>query len=100
MKISKEDVLHVAELAHLDLSAAEVETLRTQLDAILSYIDKLKQLDVSGVEPMTQVLHTVEGPETTVRNDIVHPSNVARPILEQAPESKSPYFRVPRVIER
>jgi aspartyl-tRNA(Asn)/glutamyl-tRNA(Gln) amidotransferase subunit C len=100
MKISKEDVLHVAELAHLELSAAEVETIRTQLDAILSYVDKLKQLDVSRVEPMAQVLHTAAGPEATLRNDIVHPSNVAGPILKEAPESKTPYFRVPRIIER
>lgn len=100
MKISKDDVLRVAELAHLELSEAEVEALRAQLDSILSYIDKLKELDVSQIEPMAQVLHTGAGPDATLRGDEVSPSNVAERILEQAPESKKPYFRVPRVIER
>lgn len=100
MKISKDDVLHVADLAHLELNEAEVETFRAQLDAILSYIDKLKQLDVTRVEPMTQVLHAVAGLNITLRSDIVNASNVAVPVLKQAPESKTPYFRVPRIIER
>src|SRR5271170_8355376 len=52
MKISREDVLRVAELAHLGLSTEEVEKFQTQLDGILNYIDKLNQLDVSQVEPM------------------------------------------------
>jgi|SRR5579864_7080276 len=100
MKISKEEVLHVADLAHLELTDAEMETLRTQLDAILNYVDKLKQLDVTGVEPMAQVLHAGAGPEATLRDDSVRPSNVAGSILEQASGSKKPYFRVPRIIER
>jgi aspartyl-tRNA(Asn)/glutamyl-tRNA(Gln) amidotransferase subunit C len=100
MKISKEEVLHVADLAHLELTDAEVETLRTQLDAILNYVDKLKQLDVTGVEPMAQVLHAGAGTEATLRDDSVRPSSVAGSILEQAPGSKKPYFRVPRIIER
>lgn len=100
MKISKEQVLRVADLAHLELSAAEVENFCTQLDAILSYIDKLKELDVIRVKPMTQVLHTATEPEAKLRDDTVRPSNVAGSILEQAPQSQNPYFRVPRVIER
>lgn len=100
MKITKEDVLRVAELAHLELSEAEVESLRTQLDSILSYIDKLKKLDVSGIEPIAQILQANTGLYPALRDDAVRPSNVASLILEQAPESKKPYFRVPRVIER
>lgn len=100
MKISKEEVLRVAELAHLELSEAEVESLRAQLDSILSYIDKLKQLDVSGIEPMAQVLQARANPDSGLRDDAVKPSDVANSVLDQAPESKRPYFRVPRVIER
>ena len=55
MKISREDVLRVAQLAHLDLAPEEVETYRGQLDEILSYVGKLQELDVSNVEPMTQM---------------------------------------------
>ena len=56
MKISREDVERVAELAYLDLSEAELENYRNQLDDILEYIGKLDELDTSRVEPMAQVL--------------------------------------------
>ncbi|HEU5410913.1 MAG TPA: Asp-tRNA(Asn)/Glu-tRNA(Gln) amidotransferase subunit GatC [Candidatus Acidoferrales bacterium] len=100
MKISREDVLYVAELAHLELAEAEVEKFREQLDGILTYIDKLKEVDVSGVEPMAQVLEAHAAPNATLREDVVHTSDVAKAILEQAPEAKAPYFRVPKVIEK
>jgi len=100
MKISREDVLYVAELAHLELTETEVEKFREQLDGILTYIDKLKEVDVSGVESMAQVLEAHAGPNATLREDVVRPSNVAKAILEQAPEAKAPYFRVPKVIEK
>ena len=100
MKLSREDVLRVADLAHMDLMEAELETFRSQLDAILSYIDKLKQLDVSNVEPMAQALHSEAKYGAEWRDDTVHPCDVAAAILDQAPEAKKPYFRVPRVIER
>ena len=56
MKITREDVVRVAELAYLDLSEDELEKYRRQIDEILDYIGKLNELDTSGVEPMAQVL--------------------------------------------
>lgn len=100
MKISRDDVLYVAELANLELNESEVETFRGQLDAILTYIDKLKQLDVSAVEPMAQVIQSAASPDGALRDDAVRKCDVADAILEQAPEAKKPYFRVPKVIER
>lgn len=100
MKISRDDVLYVAELANLELNESEVETFRGQLDAILTYIDKLKQLDVSAVEPMAQVLQSAASPDGTLRDDVVRKCDVVDSILEQAPEAQKPYFRVPKVIER
>lgn len=101
MKITREDVLRVADLAHLELSPEEVETYRSQLDEILTYIDKLKELDVENVEPMAQVLFapTVDShPE--LRDDKLQPCDVADAILSQAPDATKHWFRVPRVIER
>ncbi len=101
MKISREDVLRVAELAHLELTAEEVELYRGQLDEILSYIGKLEELDVSKVEPMAQVLFGAPGgshPE--LRDDTPSPCDVADAVLAQAPEAAKPFFRVPKVIER
>ena len=100
MKIAREEVLRVADLAHLSLTEAEVVKFQSQLDTILAYIDKLKELDISGAEPMAQVLEPGATPETTLRDDIVCVSGVSKAVLQQAPEAKAPYFRVPKVIER
>jgi aspartyl-tRNA(Asn)/glutamyl-tRNA(Gln) amidotransferase subunit C len=100
LKISREDVERVAELAYLDLSEAELETYRTQIDEILEYIGKLNELDTTGVEPMAQVLADDQTADATLRDDVVVPCNVAAEILKQAPDPEAPYFRVPKVIER
>lgn len=101
MKISREEVLRVADLAHLELSPEEAETYRSQLDEILSYVAKLEQLDVNAVEPMAQVLvHPPGDAHPELRDDQPRPCQVAPDVLAQAPEAKKPFFRVPRVIER
>ena len=99
MKISKEDVLKVAALANLELSDSEVDTYRSHLDDILTYIDKLNEIDTSTVEPMTQVVAaSTDG--STLRDDIVVRSEVISEVLEGAPDPAPLYFRVPRVIDR
>lgn len=100
MKISREDVLRVAELAYLDLSEEELETYRAQIDEILEYVGKLNELDTAKVPPMAQVLAENQPPDATLREDIVVPANVAEHVLKHAPDPEPPYFRVPRVIER
>ena len=100
MKISREDVLRVAELAYLDLSEAELETYRAQIDEILEYISKLNELDTAKVEPMAQVLTTDQQADATLREDLVVLCAVAEDVLKHAPDPEPPYFRVPKVIER
>jgi aspartyl-tRNA(Asn)/glutamyl-tRNA(Gln) amidotransferase subunit C len=100
MKISRDDVLRVAELAYLDLSEVELEMYRAQIDEILEYIGKLNELDTANVEPMAQVLADDQTADATLREDIVVPCAVAGDILKQAPDPEAPYFRVPKVIER
>jgi aspartyl-tRNA(Asn)/glutamyl-tRNA(Gln) amidotransferase subunit C len=100
MKISREDVLRVAELAYLELSEAELEKYRAQVDEILEYIGKLNELDTANVEPMAQVLADDQTADATLREDLVVPCAVADDVLNQAPDPKPPYFRVPKVIER
>jgi aspartyl-tRNA(Asn)/glutamyl-tRNA(Gln) amidotransferase subunit C len=100
LKISREDVLRVAELAYLDLSEAELETYRAQLDEILEYIGKLNELDTSKVEPMAQVLASDQQADATLREDLIVPCAVAEDVLKHAPDPEAPYFRVPKVIER
>jgi len=100
MKISREDVLRVADLAYLDLGDSELETYRKQIDEILEYASKLNELDTTNVEPMAQVLADDQTADATLREDLVVPCDVAPEILKQAPDPEPPYFRVPKVIER
>jgi aspartyl-tRNA(Asn)/glutamyl-tRNA(Gln) amidotransferase subunit C len=100
VKISRDDVVRVAELAYLDLSDAELEMYRKQIDEILEYIGKLNELDTANVEPMAQVLTDDQTADATLREDVVVPCHVATDILKQAPDPEPPYFRVPKVIER
>jgi aspartyl-tRNA(Asn)/glutamyl-tRNA(Gln) amidotransferase subunit C len=100
MKISREDVLRVADLAYLELSESELETYRKQIDEILEYIGKLNELDTADVEPMAQVLTDDQTADATLREDVVQPCQTAAEILNQAPDPEPPYFRVPKVIER
>jgi aspartyl-tRNA(Asn)/glutamyl-tRNA(Gln) amidotransferase subunit C len=100
MKISREDVLRVAELAYLDLTDAELETYRAQIDEILVYIDKLNELDTSNVAPMAQVLSDDQSADATLREDLIVPCAVAEDVLKLAPDPEPPYFRVPKVIDK
>jgi aspartyl-tRNA(Asn)/glutamyl-tRNA(Gln) amidotransferase subunit C len=103
MKISREEVIRVAELAHLGLSPEEIDAYRDQLDGILTYIDKLKELDVTNIQPMTQVLYTGSSSQEShpeLRADTPRPCDVSDAVLAQASDSQKPFFRVPKVIER
>ena len=108
MKISREEVLRVADLAHLELSEAEVAKYQQQLDSILDYIAKLNAVDTSNVEPMTQVVsvdaaddaNAAGDPNPTFRDDVVVPCEISGEVLECAPDAAPPYFRVPKVIDR
>src|SRR5579859_7793709 len=100
MKITREDVVRVADLAYLDLSESALETYRNQIDDILEYIGKLNELDTANVEPMAQVLADDQTADAPLRDDVAVPCAVAAEILTQAPDPEPPYFRAPKVIER
>ena len=95
MKITMQEVEHVARLARLELNEREKETMRAQLDSILSYIDKLNELDTSGIEPTSHVL-----PMTNVfREDDVQSSLAQEDALANAPDRHDLFFRVPKILE-
>jgi aspartyl-tRNA(Asn)/glutamyl-tRNA(Gln) amidotransferase subunit C len=101
LKISRDDVLRVAELAHLELTSEEIELYRGQLDEILAYVGKLQKLDVANVEPMGQVLFpSTSSDQQELRDDTVVPCDISDAVLAQAPDAAKSFFRVPRVIER
>ncbi len=93
--ITREDVEHVAELARLELTAAEKQQFIAQLNDILTYIDKLNELDTADVEPTSQVIPM----KNVFRDDEVRPSLDRTEVLRNAPEEAHFFFKVPRIIE-
>jgi len=95
MAVTREDVLHVAALARLEVSPDQVEAFQRELDAILGHFEKLNELDTSGVAPTSHVLSLVN----VFRNDTVRPSLSQEHALANAPQQAFGHFRVPKVIE-
>ena len=93
--ISREEVQNVARLARLHLTDDEAERMREQLDAILAYIDKLRELDVEGVEPTAHAVPLVN----VMRDDALVPCLPQEQALANAPDRAHEFFRVPRIIE-
>ena len=107
-EVTREDVLRVAELANLELTADEVPRMQRDLNAILGHIAQLNELDTADVPPMAQV-NDVLGPVlgiapnadgATLRPDEVTPSLNRKVVMSQAPETDGRFFKVPKVIER
>ncbi len=106
--VSIEDVKRVAELANLELTAAEEPKMQRDLNAILGHIAELNELDVSGVPAMAQVgemLGEMQGLARqeygeSLRVDGVRPSVDRAAVMGSAPETDGRFFKVPKVIER
>lgn len=94
MKITKELVLHIAELAHLKLRDDEVEKFQKELNQILDYVDKLNEIDTSQVEPLSHPLPIVN----VFRDDKTEESIPREEALKNAPEATEEFFKVPKVI--
>ena len=95
MKISREEVEHVARLARLDLSEEEIDRMTGQLDAILGYVAQLEDLDTTDIVPTAHAVPV----DNVFRDDIVSPSLPRDRALQNAPAAADGCFRVPRVIE-
>ncbi|MDQ3876108.1 MAG: Asp-tRNA(Asn)/Glu-tRNA(Gln) amidotransferase subunit GatC [Actinomycetota bacterium] len=91
MPLSREEVLHVAELARLALSEDEVERLRGQLSAILEAVGTVAELDLSDVEPTSHPLDVVN----VWGKDEPRPSLALDDALANAPDREGGFFRVP-----
>jgi aspartyl-tRNA(Asn)/glutamyl-tRNA(Gln) amidotransferase subunit C len=89
--ISREQVLHVARLARLEIPEAQVETVRAELGAILEAVSKVAELDLSGVEPTSHPLDLVN----VWGEDEPRPSLAPEDALRNAPDPAEGAFRVP-----
>lgn len=112
MKVTKQDVAYVADLANLDLTNEERNGMLRDLNSILDYIDRLNELDTSDVPPMAQVSdrygvdESKQGSERFAyagREDILEGLRKSLPheeALANAPDADEEFFCVPKVIER
>jgi aspartyl-tRNA(Asn)/glutamyl-tRNA(Gln) amidotransferase subunit C len=95
MKITKMEVEQVARLARLELSDQEQDKLTDQLSNILTYVEKLNELETSGVAPTSHVLDM----KNVMRDDIAVESLTQEQALANAPEKAAGHYKVPKIIE-
>lgn len=89
--IDRDDVIHVARLARLELSDDEVARISRELSGILDHVDRISELDLDGVEPTSHVIAL----ENVLRADEATPSLPRERALEPAPDPSDGAFRVP-----
>ena len=101
-RVAAEDVRHVAELAHLELTPQEELRMQRDLNAILDYVAQLNELDTASVTPMTQVAEVLGGGADAgkLRSDKPRGSLDRKRVMASAPEADGTFFKVPKVIER
>lgn len=96
MKISEDEVRYVAKLARLELAPEQIQTMSDTLSEILSYMDKLNQVDTSNVPPTSHVVKM----ENVFREDNARESLSLDEALQNAPDRVGAYYRVPKIIEQ
>ncbi len=94
MKISRNEVEHVALLARLKLSEEEMNQYTEQLNSILEYAAMLEQIDTNDVSPTAHAVQLYN----VLREDEVKPSMAQEKVFKNAPEAEEGFFRVPRIV--
>jgi aspartyl-tRNA(Asn)/glutamyl-tRNA(Gln) amidotransferase subunit C len=95
VKLTREEVTNIADLAKLELTEAELDTFADQLSAVLDYASRLEQLDTKDIPPTATVLPL----ENVMREDVAKPSLPREKALANAPDSADGQFRVAAVLD-
>ncbi len=95
MSVDIDTVRRVARLARVAVAEEEIEALRGELNAILTFVEELAEVDVAGVEPMTSVTPMA----LKIREDEVTDGGIADAVLANAPARQDDFFLVPKVVE-
>ena len=95
MSVNEQQVRHVAKLARLALSDAEIDKMVPELNNILGWVEQLGEVDTDGVEPLTAVIDL----KLRLRDDVVTDGNIRDKVLLNAPDAQHGFFAVPKVIE-
>ena len=95
MSVDTQQVRHIAKLARIAMSDAEVEAMVPELNNILGWVEQLAEVDTDGVEPLTAVIDQ----ELRLRDDAVADGDCRDAVLANAPAAEHGFFAVPKVIE-
>ena len=95
MSVTEKEVRHVAKLARLALSDAEIDKMVPELNNILGWVEQLSEVDTDGVEPLTAVIDL----KLRLRDDVVTDGDIRDKVLLNAPDAQHGFFAVPKVIE-
>jgi aspartyl-tRNA(Asn)/glutamyl-tRNA(Gln) amidotransferase subunit C len=95
MSVDAATVRRIAHLARIAVAESEVEHLQGELNAMLAFVEQLREVDVDGVEPMTSVMPM----EMKKRPDVVNDGEIGDDIVRNAPETQDHFFLVPKVVE-
>lgn len=96
MKISIDEIRHLAHLARLEFTEAEMQEMQGDMDKILGFVEKINELDLEGVEPLVYLSEE----RNVLRKDEAKQVLTKDEALKNAPDKDSDYFRVPKVLQR
>jgi len=94
--ITEKEVKHIAKLARLGLSSNEIEKMKGELSKILDYIKKLKEVDISGIEPTS---HSIKIEDVMRDDESQKPKLKSRKLLDLAPETKEDYLKIKSILK-
>jgi aspartyl-tRNA(Asn)/glutamyl-tRNA(Gln) amidotransferase subunit C len=95
MSVDADTVRRIAHLARIAVTEAEIPHLQGELNAMLSFVEQLSEVDIGGVEPMTSVMPM----EMKKRPDLVSDGEIPDDIIKNAPATENHFFLVPKVVE-
>ena len=95
MSVTNEQVRHIAKLARIGMTDAEINALVPELNNILGWVEQLGEVNTDGVEPLTAVIDL----KLRLRDDVVNDGNIRDAVLANAPAAQHGFFAVPKVIE-
>lgn len=98
MAVTREEVLKIAELAKLCFEESELAAFTSQFQRILDYVEKLREVDVEGIEATNHMIVSENSEKSLFRDDLVRPSLAAGDALSNAPDAGDGHFKVPKVI--
>jgi len=96
MKITEEIVDHIAHLARLEFEGADKDAIRSDMENIIAFMDRLNELDTENVEPLIFMSDEVN----RLREDVAQVTITQKEALKNAPKKDSDYFRIPKVLDK